>query len=430
MRRLRSDAIVLAAGLTMFSMVPVLAADQGAGTSRPAHMEMTDDGPILATPSGMTLYTNGPDDNTPGRSQCSNVPKKTYADQQGGLGEVPVIGADIQKSCAQKWPPYVADEHAQPSGDFSLIDRPEGGKQWTFRAHPLYLSIRDHKPGDRNGVGAGLFGGGGGRGFRLAAVPLDLPAGLKLISREEGLTLATANNRPIYTPDGGRVAKVCAGCDEELFQTVLAPAIATVNGDWSIVDAGAGRHQYAFKGHALYRAPEGMTDQEIAQAGGWQTVVFRKDPGAPREIRTHMSLIGEVYTDTDGHTLYTYNCTAPTRDGVRCDEPGDPAGYWVALCGDAKECARRWHPYLAPANARPIGEWSAVDITYPVFKENPGIIYPSDLPHVKVWAYRGTPLWTYYEDKEAGDIWGHSIKWILGSSFSALQVPGREVTEN
>ena len=429
MRRLGSEAIVFAAALAMLSAASVLADNESAALRAPAHMELTDDGPILVTSSGMTLYTNGPDDNTPGRSQCTNVPKKTYADQQGGLGDVPVIGADIQKSCAQKWPPYVADEHAQPSDDFSLIDRPEGGKQWTHRSHPLYLSIRDHKPGDRNGIGAGLFGGGGGRGFRLATAVLDLPAGLKLIHREEGLTLATTNQRPVYTPQGGRVTKACVGCGDGLFQTILAPAIATVSNDWSIIDA-AGRHQYAFKGQPLYLAPDGMTDQEIAHAGEWKTVVFRKDPGTPPEIRKHMSLIGEVYTDKAGHTLYTYNCNTPTRDGVRCDEPGDPAGYWVALCGDAKECARRWHPYLAPANARPVGVWSVADITYPVFKENPGVIYPPDLPHVKVWAYRGTPLWTYYEDKEPGDIWGHSIKWILGSSFSALQVPGREVMEN
>jgi predicted lipoprotein with Yx(FWY)xxD motif len=254
---------------------------------------------------------------------------------------------------------------------------------------------------------------------------------LKLIRREEGLTLATANGRPIYTPRVGRFAKICVGCDDELFRTILAPALARVpGGDWSIVDAGTGRDLYAFRGHALYAAPDSLSDPEIAQAREWQTVVFRKSPGTPQEIRTHMSLVGEVYTDKDGHTLYTYNCNTPTRDGVRCDEPGDPAGYWVALCGDAKECARRWHPYLAPANTRPAGQWSAVDITYPVFRENPGVIYPPELPHVKVWAYRGTPLWTYYEDKEPGDIWGDLIKWIGGSSFAALQVPGREITEN
>ena len=124
MRRLGSEAIVLAAALAMFS-APLLAANPSAGSGAPAHMEVTDDGPILVTPSGMALYTNGPDDNTPGKSQCTNIPKTTYADQQGGLGEVPVIGANIQKSCAQKWPPYLADERAQPGDDFSFISRPE-----------------------------------------------------------------------------------------------------------------------------------------------------------------------------------------------------------------------------------------------------------------------------------------------------------------
>ena len=129
-------------------------------------------------------------------------------------------------------------------------------------------------------------------------------------------------------------------------------------------------------------------------------MVYRKSAGVPDAISTQFTLIGGVYTDKQGHTLYTYNCNSPARDGTRCDEAGDSAGYWVALCGAPEECARRWHPYVATEGAHPVGLWSIVDITYPVYRENPGIIYPSDLPHVnKAWAYRGTPLWTYYEDE-------------------------------
>ena len=217
----------------------------GAGTAAPARMQMTDDGMIWVTPSGMTLYTYAPDDTTPGKSRCSNVPVRQYSEEQSGLGMVPVIGADIQKSCAAKTPPYLAAADASPDGDFGMIDRPEGRKQWTYRGHPLYLSIRDHQPGDRNAIGVPGFGFRGA--FRLAMAPLQLPPGLKLIDRGDGLTLATADDRPVFTPRAGRRTKVCAGCDDDLFQTMLAPSMATVSGDWSIVDAGTGRHQYAFR---------------------------------------------------------------------------------------------------------------------------------------------------------------------------------------
>jgi len=409
----------------MLGVVSALSASAAAPAGAPPHTQWTDDGPILVTPTGMTLYVYGPDATSPGKSTCTNVPKKTYADEQGGMGPAPLIGADIQKSCAQKWPPYLGGEQAQPVGDFSLIERPEGGKQWSYRGSPLYLSIRDHEPGDRLGMGHAGFGFPGG--FRFAMSDANLPADLKLAHRDEGLVLIAANGKPVYTPHGARIVKACVDCDADPYEPILAPELARLAGDWSTVDAGVGRRQFAFQGKPLYAAPSNLKEYEISAADGWEMVVYRKMKGAPSEISKHLALIGDVYTDRAGHTLYTFNCVSPARDGVRCDDPGDPAGYWVALCGDAKECARRWHPYLAAPHSRPSGDWSVVDVAYPMFTSNPGVTYPPEAPRVKAWAYRGYPVYTYYEDKEPGDIWGDNTKWIGGSNFSALRVPGREM---
>jgi predicted lipoprotein with Yx(FWY)xxD motif len=428
MRHLQVLTIALTAGLAMSGAASILAASDGTAPNAPAHMQWSYDGPILVTPDGMTLYTTGADAITPGKSACSNIPAKTYREEQAGMGPAPLIGANIHKACAQKWPPYMADEHAQPVGDFAMIARPEGGRQWTYRGFPLYRSIRDHKPGDRLGIAGGGFGAFG-RGFRLAMVNQDLPAGLKFTRRDEGLVFIAANDKPVYTPSGMRMSRACVGCDSELFQPILAPALARVTGDWSIVDAGAGRRQFAFKGKPLYTAPDSMKEWEIAEAGGWEMVLYRKGPGMPSEIGKHLALIGDVYTDKAGHTLYSFNCTSPAQDGVRCDDPGDPAGYWVALCGDAQECARRWHPYIASPGARPVGDWSVVEVAYPMFTTNPGVTYPPEAPRVKAWAFRGTPVYTYYEDKEPGETWGDGVKWIGGSSFTAMRVPGHSIFE-
>ena len=445
MRSLGTVAIA-SAGFAMLGAVSVLAASkaapggparavtEGMPSNAPARMEWTDDGAILVTPAGITLYTNGGDGIglMRGKSTCTNVPAKTYREEQAGMGPAPLIGANIHKSCAQKWPPYLANAGAQPLGDFTLVDRPEGevGKQWRYRDFPLYTSARDKQPGDRLGVSGGGFGGNfGGRGFRFAMVPLDFPAGLKFTRLEEGLVLTTPNGRLVYARSGARVTKACVGCDANEFQPIFAPALAKASGDWSIVDAGPGRRQFAFQGKPLFAAPESLKESEIAKSGEWEMVVMRKGPGRPTQIGTHLALIGDVYTDKTGLTLYTFNCNSPARDGVRCDEPGDPAGYWVALCGDAKECARRWRPYLATPEARPVGLWSVVDVAYPMFTTNPGIIYPPEAPRVKAWAYRGTPVYTYYEDKGPGDMWGDGIKWIGGSNFSALRMPGRSILD-
>jgi predicted lipoprotein with Yx(FWY)xxD motif len=415
-------------GLILCGLALVVSGTAVAAPDAPARVEMTDDGAILVTSSGMTLYTNGADDGTPGKSRCTNVPVRGFPDPTSGYGTYPLPRADAQKSCAQKWPPLLAGADATANGDWSLIERPEGGRQWAYRGHPLYTSTKDHQAGDRNGaVRIGQIGIGA-RGWNLAMAPLDLPPGLKLTRREEGLVLATLNGRPVYTPRGSRLRNTCAGC-EDLFQPLAAPAVANVSGDWSIVNAGAGRRQYAYKGSPLYAAADRVADGDSTAADGWQTVVFRKSAGTPAQIGKRFTLIGDVYTDKTGRTLYAFTCGSIAGDGVRCDDPGDAAGYWVGLCGDAKECARRWRPYLAPADARAVGDWSIVDVAYPMFTEPTGFTYPPEVPRVRAWAYRGMPAYTYYEDQAPGDIWGHSLRWFGLSGFYALQVPGRGLVD-
>jgi predicted lipoprotein with Yx(FWY)xxD motif len=416
--------IGLAVAFAISSTASVLTAHANATPDIPARMEMTDDGAILVTPSGITLYTYGPDSGTPGKSQCTKVPVKGFPDPTSGFGTYPLPRADAQKSCAQKWPPYMAGVDAKTGGDWSVIDRAEGGKQWTYLGHPLYTSIKDHKAGDRNGaVRIGQIGIGG-RGFNLAWAPLNFPPGLKLVRREEGLELATTNDRPVYTRGNARLQRACDGCDE-LFRPIAAPAVAIVSGDWSVVNTGDGLQQYAYKGKTLYAGSDRVADGGTTLEGGWETVVFRRSPGIPPQISKQFSLIGDVYTDKVGRTLYVFTCGSPAGDGVRCDDPGDAAEYWVALCGDAQECARRWRPYLAPANARPVGDWSVVEVAYPMFTEATGVTYPPEAPRLRAWAYRGTPVYTYYEDTGPGDIWGNAVRWFALSGFYAVQVPGR-----
>ena len=47
------------------------------------------------------------------------------------------------------WPPLVAKEGAQPSGDWTIIARHDDRKQWAYKGKPLYRWDNDKKPGDR-----------------------------------------------------------------------------------------------------------------------------------------------------------------------------------------------------------------------------------------------------------------------------------------
>ncbi len=83
---------------------------------------------VLTNSAGMTLYTFDKDAVGSGKSACNGP-------------------------CATNWPPLLASADAKPSGDYTIITRDDGAKQWAYKGKPLYLWIKDTKPGDRTGDG-------------------------------------------------------------------------------------------------------------------------------------------------------------------------------------------------------------------------------------------------------------------------------------
>jgi predicted lipoprotein with Yx(FWY)xxD motif len=79
---------------------------------------------VLTDANGMTLYTF--DKDAAGVTNCYD-------------------------KCAQNWPPLIADASAAPEGDFTLVDRTDGTKMWAYKGMPLYLWVKDTKPGDTTG---------------------------------------------------------------------------------------------------------------------------------------------------------------------------------------------------------------------------------------------------------------------------------------
>jgi predicted lipoprotein with Yx(FWY)xxD motif len=77
---------------------------------------------------GMTLYTF--DKDSAGKSACNGP-------------------------CATNWPPLMAAGDAKPVGDWTVITRDDGGKQWAYKSKPLYGWVKDTKPGDKTGDGVG-----------------------------------------------------------------------------------------------------------------------------------------------------------------------------------------------------------------------------------------------------------------------------------
>jgi len=55
--------------------------------------------------------------------------------------------------CATNWPPYLVASGVKKKGNWGMIERKDGAKQWTFKGQPLYTWIGDKEVGDTNGDG-------------------------------------------------------------------------------------------------------------------------------------------------------------------------------------------------------------------------------------------------------------------------------------
>ena len=88
----------------------------------------TDSNGVMASKDGKTLYTFTKD--AAGKSNCNGA-------------------------CAAAWPPFMVANPAAAGGDFSIVTRDDGAKQWAFKGMPMYFFAGDAKAGDMNGEGSG-----------------------------------------------------------------------------------------------------------------------------------------------------------------------------------------------------------------------------------------------------------------------------------
>ncbi|MFC5301486.1 hypothetical protein [Azospira restricta] len=112
-----------AAPLALALILSACAGSYGGG-DRPARLE----GGMLVGSNGMTLYTFDKDEAGSGKSTCNGP-------------------------CAANWPPLFAQDGDTAAGDWSIVSRDDGKKQWAYKGKPLYFWAKDQKPGDATGDG-------------------------------------------------------------------------------------------------------------------------------------------------------------------------------------------------------------------------------------------------------------------------------------
>jgi predicted lipoprotein with Yx(FWY)xxD motif len=111
---------------SVFLAGSVMAALIGCAGMASAQAPTKTSGGVLTDSAGMTLYTY--DNDSAGKSTCNGP-------------------------CATNWPPLLAQASDKADGDYSLVTRDDGKKQWAYKGKPLYLWSKDQKPGDKTGDG-------------------------------------------------------------------------------------------------------------------------------------------------------------------------------------------------------------------------------------------------------------------------------------
>ena len=111
---------------TVFSMLAaILLTLSVTATAQPKPAMKAADG-TLTNAAGMTLYVF--DRDAGGKSVCNGP-------------------------CTVNWPPLLVVGDGGAAGDWTIIVRDDGSKQWAFKGKPLYTWSKDAKPGDKSGDG-------------------------------------------------------------------------------------------------------------------------------------------------------------------------------------------------------------------------------------------------------------------------------------
>jgi predicted lipoprotein with Yx(FWY)xxD motif len=112
--------------LSAAALLLLVACTTPIGSAGPGATGETPLGPVLVDANRMTLYTR--DGDLPDRPACYDL-------------------------CALMWPFLEAAPGAQPHGDFTIVTRDRGSRQWAYKHKPLYGYRFDSKPGDVGGDG-------------------------------------------------------------------------------------------------------------------------------------------------------------------------------------------------------------------------------------------------------------------------------------
>lgn len=200
----------------------------------------TTSGHVLASPSGLTLYTP-PEDSHSAAFECRD-------------------------DCLETWLPLKAPWAAINSDNFSVHARADGIYQWAYRNKPLYQYAYDSAPGDLNGAGFD-----GWKAMVLEPAP-PIPTWVNIVGSDGGKLYANSNGMTLYTlnvernndPLQALGSNACdARCLSDGWNAVTAESLAAPVGKWSVIETENGTLQWAYLGLPLYTSKDETRPGEL-----------------------------------------------------------------------------------------------------------------------------------------------------------------------
>jgi predicted lipoprotein with Yx(FWY)xxD motif len=311
--------------------------------------------------------------------------------------------------CATFWPPLLGG--AAPaavdgfSGKFGLTTA-AGAKQVTYNGAPLYTFANDKKAGDTNGQGVGGV-------WWMVLAPAGANASLVKTAPASILVTAQGMTLYVFTQDK-KNQSTCTGQCAQFWPPLLLtsdmqeptnPAGST--GTFGVAPLAGGSMQLTYDGAPLYtfskdKKPGDINGQGVG--GAWWTAV------APGKFSTTDSTVSslvktatmQIMVTANGRTLYVFSSDKKNR----------------STCTGG--CAKFWPPLLLVSGTTAPTTMPGISGVFSVAPLAGG---------AKQLAYQGAPLYTFANDKQAGDMKGQGVGglwWIAAPAGQTSSATGEK----
>ncbi len=220
---------------------------------------------------------------------------------------------------ANEWRPLRASALALPLGDFSIIRRKDGTRQWTYKGEALYTYAGDYAPGEVTGIFAGdkaVQAALAYRNFMPTNVEVrHFPLRGPLMTTSQGQTLyfiarffALYGGRETrggygvsYNDAKSQSTQACQDQCTSTWKPLLAASNAQAGGYWEVISRSDGTRQWSFKGSPLYtyvgdRTPGDIkgNNRHVIVYGGSEGQIVYLDAGGNGDTRDPPPLIGKL----------------------------------------------------------------------------------------------------------------------------------------